>query len=77
MTSRKKGEALKVERTCGNCRYWLDQENGCGFCRRYPPKPDDKGINCYFPDTCEDEWCGEWADRDDIPLEQAAKEVIG
>lgn len=45
---------------CKGCKFWLkcegeDYEWDYGFCRRYPPSPDDK-----FPVTDNDNWCGEF-----------------
>jgi len=45
-----------------------------GFCRRYPPRPNVERLNNGeprvnklvfgdFPETGEDEWCGEWSER--------------
>jgi hypothetical protein len=46
-----------------------------GFCRRYPPRPSVERLENVesrmanfvfgdFPETAEDDWCGEWSGRE-------------
>ena len=46
---------------CKACRYRLTDEdrNGVGQCRRYPPVVV-AGQGTVFPETTDDEWCGEF-----------------
>jgi len=51
-----------IEECCLTCRFWTDKEIQLPgetqtryFCRRFPPVP-----GAGFPETAEDDWCGEW-----------------
>ncbi len=59
---------------CSNCQYWTGTYHGddpgddFGECRRNPPTDsDDKTFDEHrirrFPETTDDDWCGEWRDR--------------
>lgn len=64
--------------TCFTCRYWYLTEQGSGTgnqtCRRYPPtvvaeifkeKPYPNPEAGVWPVTSSDDWCGEWAAKDE------------
>lgn len=66
-----------MNENCGSCRFWNvdDEEPELGQCRRFPPAPffkihdNNTGHPSGFvidpgegyPETCFDEWCGEYS----------------
>ena len=62
--------------TCGLCRYWYVTDRGADDqrCRRFPPtfaseffkeRPYPHPAAGVWPVTAYDDWCGEWAAKDD------------
>lgn len=65
---------------CKDCRFWDNEDRGeddvFGFCRRHAPTPfvaytyqgDERRLldntEASWPETCLDEWCGEFNPRD-------------
>ena len=49
---------------CNNCKFWKGKgltDGRIGYCRRYPPLPDDNNSAEDMPGTTvRDWWCGEW-----------------
>ena len=47
---------------CGSCRWWAksDLVPGRGWCHRHPPTVRQAGLGFMFPETGEEDWCGEW-----------------
>lgn len=58
---------------CYTCRFWKNRDTayGEGECRRYAPRPTTKPrttgdgetlpVLTYWPETSQDDWCGEYA----------------
>lgn len=69
MTRNNQGRGY-ADRICGNCRYWEEQSVDIaplGECRIHAPtvRSDDQVIKEMlgaWPITCEDDWCGQFAD---------------
>lgn len=68
------------EEHCGNCRFFrlnTALAPGVGACRRRPPVwtgPDDVNAEGMFafPRVSQDNWCGEWEPRGEVPSMLAA-----
>lgn len=72
------GDAMTDEDCCGNCRWFREYENaagngsGTGDCMVRPPVVfvlEERGPITQRPQTCDYEWCSEWAG----PREEAAE----
>ena len=47
---------------CKDCRYWDAYSDSSGLCRKTLPTRDatiDAGIRGFWPETDDDDWCGE------------------
>jgi hypothetical protein len=59
---------------CGNCRFFelIEEENGAGICRRYPPRAfiiahnGGETSTSVFPPMHVTKWCGEYKTEDFI-----------
>lgn len=57
--------------TCKECKFWDITADGTGWCRRFPPTPlestdpPDYPVFAALAETDEDDWCGEWAPREE------------
>ena len=55
---------------CKDCRFW-DRPAGAptakGLCRRYAPRP---GSRVPWPETDQNDWCGEWQTKEDTKREE-------
>lgn len=54
-----------MEQLCGNCRFWLkNEENDDGGCRLFPPTlvydPSVEQVLTAIPQTRADYWCGQF-----------------
>ena len=60
-----------MERLCRLCGFWMRKESGpYGSCRRYAPRAYVIAVKrdgetrmegeTIFPETCNDDWCGEF-----------------
>jgi hypothetical protein len=67
--------AVTTKVVCSGCRWWhyhptegaeADSEQAVGYCRRFPPSRRDNGVGAW-PITFGSDWCGEYADKSDIP----------
>lgn len=67
---------MEQEQLCKTCRFWDGRFSG--ICRKYPPKViivdvERKDTKVYhqkqtlWPDTDEDDWCGEWEAKTPAP----------
>lgn len=61
-----------MKECCLNCRFFDQQEDVKGDCRRYPPLPmvdpeDDNEIHAFFPEVYVTTWCGEWKPTSEAP----------
>lgn len=47
---------------CKKCKFFRYISSVVGECRRFPPKPDGKGIHTVdeFPTVRNEMWCGEY-----------------
>lgn len=64
---------------CEGCKYWEKKESEIpfmGLCHRYAPRPmtthpleGPQSMDAIWPRTKNDEWCGEWKAKVDIPSE--------
>lgn len=52
--------------SCQTCRFWKKDTSLNGLCRRNAPKPDATRFSARWPRTKQDEWCGEFFDKDTI-----------
>jgi hypothetical protein len=54
---------------CGNCKFWNDLKKGSGECRKWAPEfhPQQtmKDMFGRFPETMEEEWCGEYQRKEE------------
>jgi hypothetical protein len=57
---KKKAVSTRVSEYCGNCRFFMEQED-VGICRRYPPAILNDGDAAFtvHPIVDATEWCGE------------------
>ena len=59
---------------CVSCKFWEEdsEKSSYGYCHRYAPKPaprseivhrveGDTSMNTFWPQTREEDWCGEWS----------------
>lgn len=62
------------DRKCSNCEYFerYTDDSMAGQCRRFPPQvypehPDrtNRRANQKFPEVHEDDWCGEFKQKDE------------
>jgi len=63
-----------IEPTCNNCRFWLEAQNGNGYCRRFPPisylggtediNDPSRPYNWDFPITDDIQSCGEFQPKE-------------
>ncbi len=68
------------DRTCEGCAFWKQVAGNVGQCRRRSPQPamaslvPDNGPGTWrasWPDTLEDDWCGEFSPRVSAPTRAA------
>lgn len=59
---------IEQERCCRNCRYFFNEYEHRGQCRRYPPQawsesnPETtSSLGFNFPEMRNEEWCGEFS----------------
>jgi len=58
-----------MDKKCENCVYFhLDISHEFGECRHYPPDTHviDGEVVTVFPLVLNDEWCGEWTEREGL-----------
>lgn len=55
-------ETSTIEPECKLCEFWVRKtaKSDIGFCHRYPPVPTDHRGTSWWPQTSEDESCGEF-----------------
>ena len=61
------------EHSCKTCRFWKRSHNSThhiGECRRYAPQGRFSGEYFHFPNTDQDQWCGEYKPVDDDVKEE-------
>ena len=49
---------------CQSCLFWIRIYSSRGTCKRYPPKPTAIGLPGVFPEIKENDWCGEFKNKD-------------
>ncbi len=68
---------MSDKRTCENCRWWLDEKDGAGQCRRHTPTVDVIGPKYpTWPVTDYNHWCGEWRDKSITPQQEQRVELV-
>ncbi|MBN2061602.1 MAG: hypothetical protein JW882_14420 [Deltaproteobacteria bacterium] len=68
-----------METNCENCKFWQGEIDipSMGLCRRYAPRPGHRNplegpesIDCLWPRTKKDDYCGEWLAKVEIDNEK-------
>jgi hypothetical protein len=66
--------AVTSKFVCSGCRWWHfhptegdepSSEQAVGYCRRFPPARRENGVGAW-PITFGYDWCGEYADKNDV-----------
>ena len=68
---------MSNKRTCGNCRWWLDEKDGAGQCRQDTPTVNVIGPKYpTWPVTDDSHWCGKWRDKSITPEQEQRAELV-
>lgn len=71
--------AATAKFVCSGCRWWHfhptegdepSSEQAVGYCRRFPPSRRENGVGAW-PITFGYDWCGEFADKNDVSWQVA------